>query len=109
MPCPAIRIGFGVGRLCQRSVHAAAFVSLGEPVRNRANQRVRERDTDAEAHKTGSFHRLRGRRCDLKQARRPPEQDRVTGGLGSSDEQQLTRVGRQLGDAPPESSPPSDP
>ena len=96
MPRAPIRVGLGIGRLRQRSMHRAALVERGAAVDGRAHERM------PEPHVRTQRHELRGRRgrgrvrVDTEPRRRPPHQRRVADGLSRGDQQQPPRRGRQL-------------
>ena len=71
MPCAAIRIGLGVGRLGQRAMHLLTFVHGCRPVHRRAHQRMAEAHPGAERDQLCRLRPARRRRLRSRVARPP--------------------------------------
>ena len=102
MPCAAIRIGLGVGRLGQRAMHLLAFGHGRRPVRRRAHQRMAEAHPGAERDQLRRLGRRDGVGPDPEPLGRAPQQRDVADRLGRRGEQQPLGLGRERFEAPQE-------
>ena len=102
MPCAAIRIYLGVGRLRQRAMHLLAFGHGCRPVDRRAHEWMAKAHPGPERDQLCRLGRRDGVGPDPESLGRPPQQCDVADRLGRRGEQQPLGPRRERFEAPEE-------
>ena len=87
-----VRIDLTIYRFRQSAVDRPTRIQRGEPVARRADERMTELHLRAHLHQTGVLQRISGVPRHPEEIGRAPEQRRIAGWLGRSDQQEHPRA-----------------
>ena len=99
MPSSPVRIDSGIGCSTERHMSSSPFVGTPGSINSGAQERVSENDSCSDLHEVVGFRRTRRVRRDAALLGGTPEQSRVTGWLGSCNEEELLSAFGQLRNA----------